>query len=525
MAIQRVLGELDSARSPLHWCTFFALLIIAVGVRLVAFQGYSGSDSREYALLANDLAHGTLNIATYKGPAVFPLRLGLYAPAAAIIRLLGLSEMTLVAYPFVISFLGCLLVYGMTRHLATPLAGLIALGAIAIVPLDVAMASRLLPDAIAAFWANVALAFTFAAMGKATKPWHILLLGFAGGLCLGVSWLCKETVVYLFPFLAILVLVVHRERRWAPRIACVVAMAAGCIVAVLGESILYFNLTGDPLYRLHETERNYKQCAIWFFDEASPDYGWKSQGYVQALIARLTFQGPKSILYHRPMALAPAMAILGALWMGLFRPRSCVIPTVWLVSLLFMFNFMTSSFTGYRPLPLFDRYLYPILLPSLVIIGSFLACLLNGFGESRVDGERRFWAVILLVGFCGLSFYSVRSLTKLRPEHVERRIAVQLRDGDVIYSDSDTAANLVFFRTGTLLRANDVTIAWEGIAVDSLLNNSYVLIRRDRIKFLSTHYGYKAPEYAAAPPSTWKSVWREGEAELFCVATVATNNP
>lgn len=515
MTLNRFIRDLDSPRSPLHWWTFAILLAAAVAVRLVAFQGYASSDARSYAMLANDLAHGTLNIGNYDGPAVFPLRIGVYAPAAAIINQCGLSESTIVAYPFAVSLLGCLLAYGMTRYLATPLAGIIALGASAILPIDVSLASRLLPDAVAAFWANVALAFVFAAMGGAAKQWHVLLLGCAGGFFLGMSWLCKETVTYLVPFLAILVLVIYRERSWRSRIACGMGMAAGFASILAVESALYSNLTGDPLFRLHEISRNFKQCAVWFFDEASADYGWKNQTYTRALIDRLCVQGPKSILFQRSMAFVPTIAILGALWMRLFFPDFSAIPGVWLLSLVFMFNFMTTSFALYRPLPLFDRYLYPLMLPSLILVGSFLACLLRGDGDSGKAAERRFWAVVLLVGFCGVSIYGVRLLTKHRPENVERRVAAQVRDGDVIYSDGQTTSDIVFFRTGSLVPANATTLPWEGVAEAELQEGAYVLVRKDRTAFLKKHYDYEIPDFAMKQPSTWQSVWSDGEAELF----------
>ena len=70
---------------------------------------------------------------------------------------------------------------------------------------------------------------------------------------------------------------------------------------------------------------------------------------------------------------------------------------VWLISLLLMYNFMTTSFRSYRPLRFDDRYLYPILMPSLILMGLFLSKLLVGEcspegwqGTSLLGGNARF---------------------------------------------------------------------------------------------------------------------------------------
>ena len=318
--MERIVKALNSVQSRLHWATLAGFLAVAVIARLLAFQGYSDSDPRAYAVLANDLVHGTLHIPDYDGPPVFPLRLGVYVPTAVLIKTFGLSELTLVAYPFVVSIFGLLLAYALARYVGTPLAGLIALGALAVLPIDVSTASLLLPDAIAAFWANVGIALACVALGR-PKLRHSALLGILAGVFFGVSWLCKESVAYLVPFVAILVLTVHRHSRLFARITCVVAIGVGSLAVLFAETAFYGRLTGDPLFRLHATERNYVQCAVWFFDESSPYFGWESVGYAKALVNRLFFHGPKEMLLNHSMSHVPAIAILGVAWALFFRRR------------------------------------------------------------------------------------------------------------------------------------------------------------------------------------------------------------
>jgi 4-amino-4-deoxy-L-arabinose transferase-like glycosyltransferase len=496
-------------------------MTIVVILRVVAFQGYSDSDPRAYSVLADNLAYGTLLITEYDGPPVFPLRLGVYAPTAALIRIFGLSEVTLAAYPFLVSILGCLLAYAVSRRLGTPFAGLIGLSALAALPIDIRMASLLLPDSIAAFWANVGIVLACVALTKSDLR-QSAFLGVLSGVLFGVSWLCKETVLFLIPFVAILVLVLHRHSRLSVRTTCLVAISVGVIAVLLAEMAFYAKLAGDPLFRLHAMERNYEQAAVWFFDKSSPYYGWESGGYAKALVKRLFFTGPSAMLLSKSMAFVPTVAIIGAAWAAVFRRRSFVLPAIWLISLLVMFNFMTSSFTSYQPLPLFSRYLYPILLPSLVLFGGFLAALLAGDfdsvnGDQPVRTERRFWATVLIIGSCGISALGFANISMSRPEQVERNVATLLRETDVVYTDYRTAANLVFFRTGTLLPSNATTIAWEKEDRTRIPKGAYVLANRDKTDFLRESYKYEIPDYVARPPSTWESIWTYGNAVLYRV--------
>jgi 4-amino-4-deoxy-L-arabinose transferase-like glycosyltransferase len=396
----------------------------------------------------------------------------------------GLSEVTLAAYPFLASIVGCLLAYALSRRLGTPLAGLIGLGALAVIPIDIQMASLLWPDAIAAFWANVGVALACVALNRSNLRQSAFLGVMSGGF-FGVSWLCKEAVVYLVPFVIILVLVLHRQSQLSVRTTCMVAISVGSIAVLLAETAFYGKLTGDPLFHFHAMERNYELNAVWFFDKSSPYFGWESGKYLKALVKRLFFTGPRDMLFNSRMTFVPALAILGAAWAVVFRRRSFVIPTIWLISLLVMFNFMTSSFASYKPLPLsggFDRYLY-----------------------------------VLIVVFCGISAFKVRNTMMTRPEQVERNVVKRLRQTDVVYTDYRTASNLVFFRNGLLLPSNATTIAWEKEDQRKIPKGAYVLANKNKINFLNKSYKYEIPDFVARPPSTWERVWTYGNADLYLV--------
>jgi MFS family permease len=425
-----------------------------------------------------------------------------------LIRMFGLSETTLVAYPFAISILGCLLAYSLARHLESPLAGLIALGGLAVLPIELSMASTLFPDAIAAFWANVGVALAVVAFGRPNLR-QSMLLGVLSGLFFGASWLCKESVVYLVPFVAILAFIHHWPSRLPERMACLMAIGIGSLSVLLTEAAFYGRFTGDPLFRLHETERNYKECAVWFFS-------WESGGYTKALIKRLFADGPKVMLLSREYCYVPSLALLGSAWAFLFQRRSIVVPSIWLISLMAMFNFMSTSLSSYMPMPLANRYLYAIALPSAVLLGCFLAKLIATESDFQLVHERRFWAVTLIVFLCVASGSRVKSyMHKSHP--VERAVASRLGKQDVVYTDHRSAGNLAFFRSGSLTPSTDTTLAWENETRSTIPEGSYVLVNDNILAFLSSHYNYTPPDFAREVPSEWEKESTYPNASLYVV--------
>jgi 4-amino-4-deoxy-L-arabinose transferase-like glycosyltransferase len=513
--MERAIEALNSDKSPFHWASFWGLLGLALILRLIVFHGYSGSDPSTYAYLANDLAHGTVHIPDINGPPVFPLRVGVYAPTAAAIKVFGLSEWTLAAYPFLVSMAACILAYSVTRRFGPPLAALVALAVFAVVPIDVSMASQLYPDAIAAFWANIGVALACVSLSR--RKWsQSVLIAMLSGLSFGLAWLCKEAVVYLIPFIVIFFVVLNRQERRSVRTACLIAMGIGSIAILSTEMLSYRKLTGDPLFRLHETERDYEYSSVYVFNQSSPFLGWENGGYGRALARRLVVSGPITMLFNSQMSFAPALAILGVAWVAVFRLPSLSIPITWLSSLLLMFNFMTSSFRSYKPLPPFDRYLHPILLPSAILMGCFLAMLLTTQSNSRLRAERSFWALLLILGFLGLSARGVWNDYSNRRDKAERLVAKRLRPNDVVYTDLVSAANLVFFRTGLLLPSDKTTIAWEAREPSQVSHGDYVFVDRDVTDYIAQESGYKS-RFLEPIPSSWKPVWTSGRATLYVV--------
>jgi 4-amino-4-deoxy-L-arabinose transferase-like glycosyltransferase len=395
--------------------------------------------------------------------------------------------------------------------------GLIAFALFALLPYDVKTASTLMPDAVAAFWANLALYLLWRALGAATpnigSAWAVL-----SGLLFGFSWLCKESVVYLAPFVLVLALFGGGGFSFKNRFSLLVWLAIGFLSVLGGELFFYSVKTGDALFRLHETERNYLVASVWFFDSTSPVYGWEEGGYLKAVLKRILYTGPLQIFLSGSFLYLPLLALLSVAW-GAFvgvRRHVDVMVLIWFAILVFMFNFMSSSFDSYKPLILYDRYLYPILLPSVLLFSGFMGYLLRGGDALSLDTERLFWGLVIGVGIlllCAKTFLHLN-----RSELMERHVSSTLKAADVVYTDRRTAHSLLFFRENRLSGVSDLSRSWDKMKVSDFPVGAYVLVNMRQLKRLEI-YKEEIPSFAQRPPGNWRKVHSVDEATLYKVET------
>jgi 4-amino-4-deoxy-L-arabinose transferase-like glycosyltransferase len=501
-------------RIRLHVLLLLAILAIAVILRVIYLQGFVESDPYCYAELANDLAHGKYLIDSYNGALIFPLRIGLYGPVALIIKIFGLSEYALVAFPFFISLAGCILAYVMAKALFGPIAGLIAAALLAILPRDIGMASTLFPDPIAAFWANLGIAL-LVLNPKQDASWRSLAYSILAGVCFGISWMSKEMVVYAGPFVLIYVL---QRKLPLPHLASIAGIA---FLFVFSEAAFYRAVTGDWLFHFHIVPKNYQQNAVWFFDQSSPYFGWKPGGYGHALLHRLMLSGPKE--EFAAFSMLPAFALIAAIWGIWRRDHRFALLGIWLLTQLLAFDLASSSLTSYLPLPLvFERYLYPLLLPSILLCSGFLAILCQKTAGQARRSQGRFCAGVVTMGLLASVTLSLKDI-RPHPLQMIRHVAERLKPSDTIYTDFDTAESLAFFRKGQILNVNELAAAepiipYETLSIDEMRPGAYVLINDRSIDFTVSRRGttpYEAPDFYSRHPSSWRLISKERGVTLF----------
>jgi hypothetical protein len=370
-----------------------------------------------------------------------------------------------------------------------------------------------MPDLPAAFWANAGVLILYWASRNGAHR-RLLALGACSGAAFGLSWLCKESVVYSVPFVTgYLVYLLRRDRRYRYLLAGV-ALAALAVIAI--ETSVYYRHTGDLLYRLHETERNYRVTNTWFFMEGSRA-GWQKGGYWTALAARLFRDGPTNMFVTADLGMVTVVALLTTIYAVRNRLRSFLFPGLWFLSLAFMFNFASSSLTAYRPLYPAGRHFYLLLLPAIVLTAGLLDALVgvDARSQDELARERRFWGATIAMGValtCATGMYRNVKIGIGSP--VERSIATVISPRDPIYTDSRTAAVMQFFWH---YPAAARTVDFEHLQVDQVNPGSFVLINRDQVETLHAYYGYAPPDFYARPPRDWVLTWSADRAELYRV--------
>lgn len=515
--------------SPAFLIALLTIIAASAAVRVYLFRGYVGLDDAEYARLAYQMAHGTFSFDSYAGPAVFPLRIGLTAPTALLFRLFGLSEWTAVLYPLLLSLACIALAYVCSSLLFGPRAGLIAAALLGIFPWDLESATNLLADLPSAFYATTAVTLViFLERTGVQRRAALFGGGLIAGVALGFSWLCKETVAYMAPFwIALMVTTVRTGgSRW---LFLGAGVAVGSLSILFGEMITYHHFTGDLFFRFQEIERNYGQNDKYFFAEGSR-FGWDGKGgYSKALFDRLLVTGPAVILLNRSFLFLPLIGLAATAYGWFRRDRSFLIPGLWLWTLVLMFNFCSSSLTSYAPLALFQRYLYPIYFPSIVLVSGLLARTLvwQDHALTGRTGPMLRWAAVLTtmfltwVGGTNLLYNLKNPPTSWAFEVRTMKNLVQSET--VLYGDTLTLRAFEFFAGYPLQTSWKDFEAVE--SVDEIAEGSVVLVNKQYIKWLdrnggiwnSKRSGYRSHSFYSNPPPFWTPIWKNGNASLYRV--------
>lgn len=513
------------------------ILVASAALRVYMFRGWAGLDDAEYARFANLFAEGRLFSGHYSGPAVFPLRVGVYVPPGILFRLFGVSDWTMVLYPLVLSLVSIILVYVAATYFFGWRAGLIGAALCGAFHVDLDNATKLLPDLPAAFFAAAGVVLiVFVERRVAETLARTFIAGCLAGLAFGVSWLCKETIAYLAPFtLALLVITIRRSgtRMWFAWAGFLVASVS----VLVAEMSVYHSLTGDFLFRFHEVERNYRQWENGFFTEGSL-FGWpQGTSHGAALIDRLFVSGPRRILLDPVLYRLPFVGCVAAAYAWMRRDSDFLVPGLWLVTLVLMFNFGSSSATEYLPLALYDRYMYLLFFPAIVMVAGFLARMLALVATLEVR-PRTFAAAgaglaavaLILWAAVPILYYDVRYRPLWWTEEV-RGLRATIRPDVPVYADAITLRAFEFFA------AYPKQTAWIGFehldSSEDIAPGSFVIVNKRYIEWLDRNAGmwvtwpepgqtslsgYRKHTFYDQAPSTWTDVWKNDNTRVYRVA-------
>jgi hypothetical protein len=222
-----------------------AVVAFALALRLASFTGLIGSDDLRYARYARAVMEGhyaqTLIESSQYERIHHGLRYGIILPLAAVYRVFGVSEWSTVMLPLLASTASVLLLAAIARRLFDSRVALIAALLYATFPMQLRLASILVPEPIAECFVLLAvLAYLHGREHERSAAW------LAAGAMIGAAYLAKETAVFVG---ASLVLHAAWERRW--RGAILVGLGLTALIAA--EHAYYLFGQGDIFFRTHST--------------------------------------------------------------------------------------------------------------------------------------------------------------------------------------------------------------------------------------------------------------------------------
>jgi 4-amino-4-deoxy-L-arabinose transferase-like glycosyltransferase len=514
----------------------FIIVSVGIALRLYCFHGFWGTDDAEYARLAHAMAQGTFSdfvkenyLEKFYGPAHLPFRIGVIFPLSLLFRLFGVNEWVLVVYPLSISILSILLAYFCGRVVFGVGAGLIASAIWAVLPINVQYATSFRPDIPVTFYTSLGIILLISIIHSNIKgKLSLFSIGGFAGLLFGISWVCKETILYFVPFCAVLLFISVRK-NWKDGLSLWAGVATASLGVIIIEMIIYHNLRGDFLFRFHEIERSYIQTKSYLFFEGSR-FGWaEGSSYLKALLKRLLFEGPKIIFLNDQYLYLPFFGIIAWAHSLYWKNKGFLIPFLWMIIPAFMYNFSSHSLSSYIPLVLYDSYLLPMIFPAALLTSGFIEKLLSNKVENReimISRERIFWGIVLTALLIGISSYetfrAVRDIGRTKSIYETRIASSILKPSDRIYTDPLSRKSLEFFwRYPEEMNVID----FENMKGRDITSNSFVLLDCARLNYLKVNvgmwltkdYGYKEPNFFERPPHSWKRVWGNANAALYHV--------
>ena len=320
------------------------VMLLAILVRLVLFNGVFGSDDGTYFASALRVAEGDWTPAHYNGA----LRFGFNLPAGALIYVLGKSFFVANLWPLLCSLLEIAAVYWFAERAISRRAAWIAAVLLACTPLHVAVATRIHADAVVS--AFLTLGFVCIYLGMQRNSRALLL---AAGLSLGMVFWAKELAAVCYAaFLPLLWL--YRDRLQA-----VLPVAAGALLMLLLNLLLMYLIAGSPLHAINTVLGAVKHN---FIDGAGgSDDAWY---YLPRMFADVRHVGLLGWLALAGLFLRPKEA----------QARSAVrYLAVWWLGLLVVLSFFPVSLSPLRLTMKQSNYITLFLAPMALLGGALLA--------------------------------------------------------------------------------------------------------------------------------------------------------
>ena len=326
------------------------LLVVIFGLilRIAFFSGVGTSDDLLNTRYSHDISKGIFPTTQNQGNS----RIGLLMPTSIIYSLFGINDFTSVLIVLLFSLAGIILIYFFGKLLFSEKVGLLAAFLLSFFPLDVIYSTKFLSDLPSAFFGALSV-FLFLKAEKITgksKNYFIYLLS---GLSLGIAFSVREMAVLLIPFFGLYALYKRKFKT------SYFAMALGFLFVLSLEMIFFYIHTGNAFYRFSSLSGYYVEAARFhnFYGRTNLVNFLAAWPYVMFANIQLGY-------FYAFISLALAYFLRN-------RKTETNWLIIWMLSILLIFIFGTSSIKTYAPFLAVARYLSYITVPALLLLSAF----------------------------------------------------------------------------------------------------------------------------------------------------------
>jgi hypothetical protein len=230
-------------------------------------------------------------------------------------------------------------------------------------PTDIVFATISFVDLPNVFFINLGIYFLYKSykVGKNN-------LAIIGGILFFLSMQIKENIYYTAILLIILlVYMIVKKKNFSKQIVLALIFIG---LNVIVEGIVYLILHKDFLFRFTLLQQNYNYSYYDFFPHTAQKIS-KVKNYWRNLFDQIIVVNGKAIFLRRFYLFLPIIASIKSIIN--IRKKENYLLTFWFLGTLILLIAFTTSFTEYKPLDLKRSwYIYPLLMPMIIITATFL---------------------------------------------------------------------------------------------------------------------------------------------------------
>lgn len=343
----------------------FLTLIIIIGITLrLYFQiGHIFSDDAYYSYLSYTLLNGEY-AKDYLGYPIFPLRVTFLSITALSFNFLGVNEIATIVIPFVLSIANLILTYKLARLVTGDInVSLLSALLMAFFPTDIVFATIGFVDLPNIFFINLGIYFLYKSYKISENR-----LAIVGGILFFLSMQIKENIYYsAILLIMLLVYLIVKKKNLNTQIVIALLFI---ILNIVVEGIVYLFLHKDFLYRFTLLQQNYNYSYYDFFPQTAQKIS-NVKNYWRNLFDQIFVINGKAIFLRRFYLFLPIIASIKSVIN--IRKKENKLLTFWFLGTLILLIAFTTSFTEYKPLDLKRSwYIYPLLMPMIIITATFL---------------------------------------------------------------------------------------------------------------------------------------------------------